>query len=99
MRHGPSRRRGPVRHADLRVDVGDVVLGGPRRDEQLGGDLVRRAPARHETEHLELTPAQTTRTRRTVARGRLAPGGVDLLTGVDRRVVEVEGRTGGFELR
>jgi hypothetical protein len=43
VRHGPARGGGAVRHADLGVDVLDVVLGGPGRDEQLAGDLPGRA--------------------------------------------------------
>src|SRR4051812_20369014 len=39
VRDRPAGRSGPVGDADLRVDVLHVMLGGPRRDEQLGGDL------------------------------------------------------------
>src|SRR5205807_6709554 len=36
---GPASRSGTVGNANLRIDVLDVVLGRPRRDEQLRRDL------------------------------------------------------------
>ena len=83
--------RGPVRHADLGVDVLNVVLGRASRDEQLGGDLSRRLATSKETEHLELAPAQATRTLLTEAWNQVAPGRRKLLPDVHGGGVEVEG--------
>ena len=54
----PAGRRGAAGDADLRVDVLDVVLGGPRRDEQLRRDLAGGSAVGDEAEHLDLAPAQ-----------------------------------------
>src|SRR6478735_5021213 len=51
VRDGPAGGRGTAGDADLRVDVLHVVLGGPRRDEQLGGDLARGPPVGHQPKH------------------------------------------------
>lgn len=42
--YGPESRRRSVRHADLRVDVLDVMIGGLRGDVEPLGDLARREP-------------------------------------------------------
>src|SRR5947209_8621359 len=58
MGYGPASGRGPVGDADLVVDVLNMVLGRPGRDEQLARDLSRRPAPGDESEHLELSPAQ-----------------------------------------
>src|SRR3954454_7894714 len=86
MLDGPARRRGPTRHADLRVDVLDVVLGGSRRDEQLRRDLAAGAAIGQESQHFDLAPAQAAGTLEARPRARVAQRCAELLAGVDGRV-------------
>ena len=85
--------------ADLRVDVLDVVLGGPRRDEQLRRDLAGGSAVGHEAQHLDLAPAQAAGPRLARPRARVAAGDVDLLARVDGRIAEVERRSRRRQLR
>src|SRR3954447_13683064 len=72
--HGEQRRPGPRPAADLRIDVGHVVLDRPRRDDQAGGDLLVRHPAGEQPQDLDLALGQLAGVR-APARGRVARGG------------------------
>src|SRR3954469_16586969 len=72
--HGEQRRPGPRPAADLRIDVGHVVLDRPRRDDQARGDLLVRHPAGEQPQDLDLALGQLARVR-APAGGRVARGG------------------------
>src|SRR5207247_8581650 len=83
MLYGPASRLGPVRDAELRVGVLDVVLGGPRRDEQPRCDLACCSPVGQEAKHFDLPAAEAPGPGlRARLRARVAQRGVELLTGV-----------------
>jgi len=76
VRHGPARGGGAVRHADLGVDVLDVMLGGPCRDEQNSSVAispdVRPAAARRSTSISRLLkPPHPRRPHQRVRAGRI----------------------------
>lgn len=95
--HGPARGGSAVRHADLGIDVLDVVFGGPCGDEQLGSDLSGRAVCGNEAEHVDLAPAQTTWASAARPRSGVAAGSVDLAAGIDGGI-EIEARAGHGQL-
>ena len=57
---GPECGRRPVRHADLRVDVLDVVISRLRGDIETVGDLARREPFGDKAQHLDLATTEIT---------------------------------------
>ena len=82
----PARGRGPVRHADLGVDVLDVVLGGPRRDEQLAPRSRRRSARRRRGGAPRSRAGSGRPAGRCACRGAgVAARDVDLLRGRTRR--------------
>src|SRR3954447_6777763 len=82
VRHRPARGRSPVGHADLGVDVLDVVFGGPRRDEQLPGDLAGGTSGRDQAQHVDLSAGGPPRPGAAGPRRRVTTGDVDLSAGV-----------------
>src|SRR3712207_8036272 len=53
FRSDPGGDLGPCVEAELVQDVGDVDVGRPLRDHQLGRDLAVRHPARDQAGHLD----------------------------------------------
>src|ERR1044072_3734105 len=56
--YGPQRGGSSRRHADLVVDVLDVVIGGFGRDEQPIADLARGEPLGRELQHVDFATGQ-----------------------------------------
>src|SRR4051794_16018129 len=81
--HRPARGPSPVGRADLRVDVLDVPISGPRRDEESLGDLPGGECLCCQPEHLDLAGTQPAGPC-TAGRGLLTefdPRSMDLLSG------------------
>ena len=76
MLHREHGGGGSARHADLVVDVLDVVLGGPRRDREGLADLAVRAAPGHRAQDFDLSLAQAGRSRDVRPRPGLT-GGLD----------------------
>ena len=68
MLHCPESCRGPGRHADLAVDVLDVVVGDLRRDVEAAGDVLRREALRSQPQHLDLAAREPARVLLSLAR-------------------------------
>lgn len=80
-------------HADLRVDVLDVMIGGLGGDEEPLGDLARREPLRDEAKYLDLAAAEPSRVPEAVRLGRqVFAHQLDLLSGVVRGFAEIHAR-------